>query len=111
MTGLDSPESEAVSRKIPTIKQPTEEQSASIPKHRDVGDQLTQAEALLIARNDLDSLALGSALWKSQTVLIPKCEDKERLKSIDNGWPITIGPMLLRLFTKIMAKHRVKQSQ
>ncbi|GCB82106.1 hypothetical protein scyTo_0022619 [Scyliorhinus torazame] len=32
------------------------------------------------------------------------CEDQERLKDIDNWRPITIGPMLLRLFTKIMAK-------
>ncbi|GCC31962.1 hypothetical protein chiPu_0010422 [Chiloscyllium punctatum] len=53
----------------------------------------------------LKSSTKPDSLKKSQTVLIPKCEDKDRLKSIDNWRPITIGPMLLRLFTKIMAKR------
>ncbi|XP_059511220.1 uncharacterized protein LOC132211014 [Stegostoma tigrinum] len=53
----------------------------------------------------LKSSTIPDSLKKSRTVLIPKCEDKERLKNIDNWRPITIGPMLLRLFTKIMAKR------
>ncbi|GCC26521.1 hypothetical protein chiPu_0004938 [Chiloscyllium punctatum] len=54
----------------------------------------------------LKSSTIPDSLKKSWTVLIPKCEDKDRLKSIDNWQPVTIDPMLLRLFTKIMAKHQ-----
>lgn len=46
-----------------------------------------------------------TALKRSRTVLIPKTEDAELLQNIDNWRPITIGPMLLRLFTKIIAKR------
>ncbi|GCB70372.1 hypothetical protein scyTo_0010770 [Scyliorhinus torazame] len=53
----------------------------------------------------IKSATIPDSLKKSRTVLIPKCEDQERLKDIDNWRPITIGPMLLRLFTKIMAKR------
>ncbi|GCC33119.1 hypothetical protein chiPu_0011586 [Chiloscyllium punctatum] len=38
-------------------------------------------------------------------VLIPKCEDDDCLKNIDNWQPITVDPILLRLFTIIMAKR------
>ncbi|GCB69751.1 hypothetical protein scyTo_0005536 [Scyliorhinus torazame] len=53
----------------------------------------------------LKSATIPDSLKKRRTVLIPKCEDQERLKDIDNWHPITIGPMLLRLFTNIMAKR------
>ncbi|GCB59891.1 hypothetical protein scyTo_0014065 [Scyliorhinus torazame] len=53
----------------------------------------------------LKSAMIPDSLKKSRTVLIPKCEDQERLKDIDNWRPITTGPMLLCLFTKIMAKR------
>ncbi|GCB71233.1 hypothetical protein scyTo_0005882 [Scyliorhinus torazame] len=53
----------------------------------------------------LKSATIPDSLKKSRTVLIPKCEDQECLKDIVNWRPITIGPMLLCLFTKIMAKR------
>ncbi|GCB82841.1 hypothetical protein scyTo_0023351, partial [Scyliorhinus torazame] len=45
--------------------------------------------------------------WSTEEVAFWRqlmCEDQERLKDIDNWRPITIDPLLLRLFTKIMAK-------
>ncbi|GCC17378.1 hypothetical protein chiPu_0022479 [Chiloscyllium punctatum] len=56
----------------------------------------------------LKTRSIPESLKKSRTVLIPKCEDQDRLKNLDNWRPITIGPMLLRLFTKIMAKRLSK---
>ncbi|GCB83353.1 hypothetical protein scyTo_0023760 [Scyliorhinus torazame] len=53
----------------------------------------------------IKSATIPDSLKKSRTVLIPKCEDQERLKDTDNWRPITIGLMLLRLFAKIMAKR------
>jgi len=56
----------------------------------------------------LTSRTIPSVMKQSRTVLIPKSEDPEQLKNIDNWRPITIGPMLLRLFTKIIAKRLSK---
>ncbi|GCB77986.1 hypothetical protein scyTo_0019346 [Scyliorhinus torazame] len=53
----------------------------------------------------LKSATIPDSIKKGRTFLIPKCEDQERLKDINNCRPINIGPMLLRLFTKIMVKH------
>ncbi|GCC16572.1 hypothetical protein chiPu_0022439 [Chiloscyllium punctatum] len=39
----------------------------------------------------------------SRTVLIPKVNNEDELKEINNWRPITIGPIMLRLFTKIIA--------
>ncbi|GCC22110.1 hypothetical protein chiPu_0000495 [Chiloscyllium punctatum] len=56
----------------------------------------------------LKTRSIPESMKKSRTVLIPKCEDQDRLKNLDNWRPITIGPMLVRLFTKIMAKRLSK---
>ncbi|GCC41856.1 hypothetical protein chiPu_0025745 [Chiloscyllium punctatum] len=56
----------------------------------------------------LKTRSIPESMKKSRTVLIPKCEDPDRFKNLDNCRPITIGLMLLRLFTKILAKRLSK---
>uniref|UniRef100_A0A3B5M253 Reverse transcriptase domain-containing protein n=1 Tax=Xiphophorus couchianus TaxID=32473 RepID=A0A3B5M253_9TELE len=41
-------------------------------------------------------------LKKNRTILIPKVMDDEKLKELGNWRPITIGSMILRLFSRIM---------
>ncbi|GCC32271.1 hypothetical protein chiPu_0010732 [Chiloscyllium punctatum] len=87
--------------KCPTEYWPNISRDKCVPKEIEF---LSYTEILGIV---LATLAL-SGLKKCRTVLNPKCEDKDYLKSIDNWQPITIGPNLLRLFTKILAKRLSK---
>ncbi|GCC21398.1 hypothetical protein chiPu_0019868 [Chiloscyllium punctatum] len=83
MTGNDSHESEAESvQENSNDQNPHQSASrrtpASIPKHRDVDNQLTQAEELLSARNDLVTLALGVGLVESITNLLMNNRKRQR---------------------------------
>ncbi|GCC24266.1 hypothetical protein chiPu_0002666 [Chiloscyllium punctatum] len=93
MTGIDSHDSEAES-----VQENSEDQAqrqrasrrtlASIPKYRDVDDQLTQAEELLSARNDPDTFALGIGLVGSIADLLMnsrKRQDKHKRPQKDRA--------------------------
>ncbi|GCC20389.1 hypothetical protein chiPu_0018948 [Chiloscyllium punctatum] len=85
-TGIDSHDSEAESVQENSDNQAQHQRAsrrtlASIPKHRDTDDQLSQAEELLSARNDPDMLALGIGLVESITDLLMnsrKRQDKHK---------------------------------
>ncbi|GCC32505.1 hypothetical protein chiPu_0010966 [Chiloscyllium punctatum] len=92
-TGIDSHDSEAESVKENSDDQAQRQRAsqktpASIPKHRDIDDQLTQAEELLSARNDLNTLALGIGLVDSITDLLMnsrKRQDKHKRPQKDRA--------------------------
>ncbi|GCC20978.1 hypothetical protein chiPu_0019501 [Chiloscyllium punctatum] len=77
-------------------------------------DRMTLKEIIKIFNKDNTLLPRLYTIWiktgkipdemkLSRTVLIPKVNNEEELKDINNWRPITIGPIMLRLFTKIMA--------
>ncbi|GCC34557.1 hypothetical protein chiPu_0013032 [Chiloscyllium punctatum] len=81
-TGIDSHDSEAES-----VQENSDDEAqchrasrktpASFPKHQGVDDQLTQAEELLSARNDPDTLALGIGQVDSITDLLMRSRKRQ----------------------------------